>query len=219
MHRIVEPELMDNIENVIAFSTAERSSGRAFFVERFTNKFSNFKKGSLIDLCCGPADYDVELLKAIPDISITAVDGSDAMLDIALKNVVPGISLQKKTIPFLVNEKYDAVVSTYSLHHFHNPNMLWGTIKNLANGIIFVTDLIRPDNINEAKLIVEQYSSNDPKVFKEDFFNSLCSAFTETEIKEQLVTAGLENLSVELITGRFNTLKTIIIYGEYYGVD
>ena len=40
-----------------------------------------------------------------------------------------------------------------------------------------------------------------------------------SKIKDQLATAGLENLSVEVITGRFNTLKTIIIYGEHYGVD
>lgn len=218
MHRKVEAELMDNLENALAFSRADRDIGKLFFVSRFMETFPNFKSGTLIDLCCGPADYDVELLSALPDISITAIDGSDVMIDIAAKNIVPGITLQKKLIPFINDSKYDAVISTYSLHHFHDPILLWNNIKSLANGIIFVTDLVRPESLDQAKIIIEQYSKDDQELFKIDFFNSLCAAFTEEEIKQQLVESGLENLNVEVITGRFSTLKTFKIYGEYYGM-
>jgi hypothetical protein len=71
--------------------------------------------------------------------------------------------------------------------------------------------MLRPESESQARLIVEQYAGNDSESFKQDFYNSLLAAFTEEEIKQQV---SDYNLSVEIVVGRFNTLKNVIVHGR-----
>lgn len=84
------------------------------------------------------------------------------------------------------------------LHHLHDPQNLWNTIKGLVTPetFIFVADLRRPDTQQEALRIVEERASNEPEILKQDFFNSLCAAFEPSEIQAQLDFAGVSGLTV-----------------------
>ncbi len=63
--------------------------------------------------------------------------------------------------------------------------------------------------MNEAKSLVELYSSHEPEILKRDFYNSLVAAFEIDEIKGQLTDAGLSHLEVERVSDRH-----FIVYGE-----
>jgi hypothetical protein len=49
-------------------------------------------------------------------------------------------------------------------------------------------------------------SGNEDPVLKEDFYNSLCAAFTVDEVRAQLRVAGL-SLHVEKVTDRHMRIK------------
>ena len=60
-------------------------------------------------------------------------------------------------------------------------------------------DLLRPESEDDARAVVERVAKDELPVLKEDFFRSLCAAFTLDEIKAQI--AGLD-LEVAQVTDR-----------------
>jgi hypothetical protein len=63
-------------------------------------------------------------------------------------------------------------------------------------------DLFRPPDIETAEYLVEKYAGNESPVLKKDFYNSLLSSYNVEEVKTQLLTAGLDYLSVEQVSDR-----------------
>jgi hypothetical protein len=99
---------------------------------------------------------------------------------------------------------YDAVISNSLAHHLPEPAMLWREVARLgaAGAPVLVTDLHRPESAEQAREIVETYSGSEPDVLKRDFFQSLCAAFTLSEVHRQLAEAGLDGFRVEMISDR-----------------
>ncbi len=89
------------------------------------------------------------------------------------------------------------------LHHLPDPSVLWREVQRLgrSGAIVQVMDLIRPDTPEAARAIVERVAGSEHPVLKEDFYNSLCAAFTVEEVKAQLRAAELD-LAAEKISDR-----------------
>lgn len=125
------------------------------------------------------------------------------MLNIARKNI-RSLNLSKQielihgTIPCLKNifkdEEFDIIISKDLLHHLPYPIVFWKEIKSLSRKgtLIYVMDLVRPEQESEAEKIVQSVFGNEAAVLKEDFYNSLLAAFTIPEIKKQLETMNLQ---------------------------
>jgi SAM-dependent methyltransferase len=96
---------------------------------------------------------------------------------------------------------FDAVVSTNSLHHFHDPSVLWDAMRATARSgaCLFLQDLYRPESPERAQAIVNR-SADEPDVLLRDFYNSLLAAFTTDEIEAQLAAAGLDGFTVQTVT-------------------
>jgi len=220
MDRIVEPELMSEREQAEAYAQADFEEPHGRVIEFFDSVFPGVAiKGHMLDLGCGPGDVTFRFAKRFPGISIVAVDGSAAMIDLGnrrkgeegeagkaitfLTGFIPGANIPR--------EKYDVIISTSFLHHLHDPSVLWDTIgKHSAPGTrLFVYDLFRPGDRKTAQHLVEQYSGSEPEILKRDFYNSLLAAFDPQEIEQQLVCSGLAELSVEVVSDRH-----LIVYGE-----
>ena len=60
MRRVVEPELMDRIDQVAAFNTGNKDLGIESFINFYEN-YINITKGKIVDLGCGTGDYLVAL--------------------------------------------------------------------------------------------------------------------------------------------------------------
>ncbi|MCK6551110.1 class I SAM-dependent methyltransferase, partial [Myxococcota bacterium] len=86
MERTPEPELMETAEQAEAYAKADFDAPNAAFVERVLSRFPALD-GDLADLGCGPADIPIRLCKRIATLTITAIDGSKAMLREAAKAV------------------------------------------------------------------------------------------------------------------------------------
>ena len=200
MERVLEPELMDDERQSIAYARADFSSSNQFFVDGVINEFPRPLR-TAVDIGCGPGDVMIRLARALPDLRITAIDASAPMIALArgavmteglsdrielVQGYVPGVALNA--------QRFDAVLSKDLLHHVPDPSVLWKEIARLARprAVIYVMDLVRPSTPEEARLIVDRVAAREDPILREDFYNSLCAAFTVDELREQVAAAGLD---------------------------
>ena len=204
MERVLEPELMDDEAQSRAYAKADFSASNQRFVDGLAQHFRSYLH-RVVDLGCGPGDVDVRLASAAPEAIITAVDGSAPMVALArdavdasglaaritvVEGVLPGLPLDAHT--------FDAVLSKDLLHHLPDPSALWHEVTRLgrSGAIVYVMDLIRPDTPDAARDIVETVAGKEDPILRQDFFNSLCAAFTIEEVIDQLRVAGFHQLDV-----------------------
>ena len=217
MERILEPEIMDDAEQALAYAKADFSTSNQWFVDHLLADFPR-NLGNVLDIGCGPADVPVRLARADPAIHITAIDGSGAMLALAHK-AVEAARLQKRIatvqgyIPGLPFDEhsFDAVLSKDLLHHLPDPMALWSEARRLGRrgAAVFVMDLFRPASPEAARTIVETVAGNEQPILKEDFYNSLCAAFTVEEVRSQINQAGLD-LDVIQISDRHMLIRGLL---------
>ena len=199
MERTLEPEIMDDGEQSLAYAKADFSTSNQWFVDHLLADHPEALQ-NVIDIGCGPCDVMVRLADAHPDIRITAIDGSAAMIELAseavrmahhearivpLQGYIPGLALREHS--------FDAILSKDLLHHLPDPMALWSEARRLGRqgAAVYVMDLIRPATQQAARDIVETVAPNEPPILKEDFYNSLCAAFTIDEAEAQVRQAGL----------------------------
>lgn len=210
MDRVLEPELMEDIDQVVAYAQADFEQPDKQFIENlliFTND-SAFR-GKALDLGCGPGNISRRFAKTFPMATIYAVDGSQAMLDYAVDSIQPDMQSRLNFIHGKIPEVvlpesgYDLIFSNSLLHHLPDPQVLWQTVKRSSypKTKIIVMDLLRPETIEIATMLVETYAATEPEILKRDFYYSLLAAFTIEEINAQLSEAGL-NLTVQQISDR-----------------
>lgn len=200
MERVLEPELMDDERQSIAYARADFSSSNQFFVDGVTNEFPRPLR-TAVDIGCGPGDVMIRLARALPDLHITAIDASAPMIALAsgaviteglsdrielVQGYVPGVALNAHS--------FDAVLSKDLLHHVPDPSVLWKEIARLGRpgAVVYVMDLVRPATPEEAHRIVDRVAAREDPILREDFYNSLCAAFTVDELREQVAAAGLD---------------------------
>jgi len=206
MHRILEPEVMDDPEQASAYAQADFERENQEFVERFLAAFPDLTEGHIVDLGCGPADIPIRLARALPRCRITGIDASLPMIRLGEQAIIDAglvdrITLQCERIQSLVlPELVDAVVSNSLLHHIPNPLRFWLAVKQLARpgGYALVMDLLRPASTDDAAALVDQYAANEPAILRRDFYNSLLAAFTEDEVAAQLAEMNLSRLLIDV---------------------
>lgn len=220
IERRLEPELMLDEEQAMAYANADFEEAHNFFITCFKNTFDlTAPKGKVLDLGCGPADISIRMAKAFPDIEIQGVDGSEAMLEpgrlrIAQLGLAQRIKLTRCYLPTdeLPETSYQTIISNSLLHHLPDASVLWQTIKDYSvNGTrIFIMDLMRPTNEQQAQDLVDMYAIGEPEILRHDFYYSLLAAFTVEEVRQQLIEAGLSSLNVRAVTDRHLTVSGIM---------
>jgi ubiquinone/menaquinone biosynthesis C-methylase UbiE len=211
MDRILEPELMTDVSQAEAYAQADFAQVNQAFVDRFRACFPKAVDGTMVDLGCGPGDIPVRFARALPGFIITAVDGSEPMIALAEK-AVKAAGVEDRVRPRCARlpmlplplQSFDAVVSNSLVHHMPDPYLFWNELVRLGKpgATVLIMDLFRPESPERAREIVEQYSGNEAPVLKEDFFNSLCAAFTLREVRYQIRSRGLGGLVCELASDR-----------------
>ncbi|MFH1726658.1 MAG: class I SAM-dependent methyltransferase [Elusimicrobiota bacterium] len=213
MERVLEPELMSDPNQAVAYANADFEESHSRAIELLDAEFQRPRiDGSILDLGCGPGDITFRLARRFPEASIAAVDGSAAMIELAnmrkeRENDMGGnITFLEGRIPTaaIPRASYDLIVSTSFLHHLPDPAVLWDTIIEHARPgcRVFVYDLFRPGSKEEARRLVDRYSGGEPDVLKRDFYHSLLAAFEPKEVERQLVAAGLPGFSIKTVSDR-----------------
>ena len=150
MKRVLEPEVMDDPEQAVAYARADFSSSNQMFVDGLLARRGP-ELLTVLDVGCGPADIPIRLAKAKPSIHIMAVDASDVMVRVAEETVQKAglerrITITKGRIPGLQPKAgdFDAIVSKDLLHHLPDPMVFWDEVKALARSrtVVYVLSLI-----------------------------------------------------------------------------
>jgi 2-polyprenyl-3-methyl-5-hydroxy-6-metoxy-1,4-benzoquinol methylase len=207
MNRILEPELMEDEAQVLAYAAADFEEVNQGFLDRFRKYFPEFTEGHILDLGCGPGDIPVRFARALPSCRITGVDASEPMIGLA------GVAVKQAGLADRITfrcerfqgvsliEPVDAVVSNSLLHHVPNPLQFWYRLRQLVKpgSPVLVMDLLRPDSPEEAQAIVDRNAAKEPEILRRDFYNSLLAAFTEDEVAAQLAEMNLSRLIVDVV--------------------
>jgi len=218
MNRILEPELMEDEAQVLAYAAADFEEENQGFLDRFREYFPEFTEGHILDLGCGPGDIPVRFARALPSCRITGVDASEPMIGLA------GVAVKQAGLADRITfrcerfqgvsliEPVDAVVSNSLLHHVPNPLQFWYRLRQMVKpgAPVLVMDLLRPDSPEEAQAIVDRNAAKEPEILRRDFYNSLLAAFTEDEVAAQLAEMNLSRLIVDVVDDRHWVVSGII---------
>jgi ubiquinone/menaquinone biosynthesis C-methylase UbiE len=195
MKRKLEPELMDDILQVMAYSKADFSESNNAFVD-WVKKDCQLTNPRILDLGCGPADVDIEFVRQVPGSSILAVDGSMVMVELALDRIKKSklernITVVRGKLPDLKIDAggFDIILCKDLLHHLPGPEVFWYEVKRLArrDTLIYMMDLIRPESHLAAKELVEKIAGKEPEMLRKDYYNSLLASFSIEEVEQQMI--------------------------------
>ncbi len=202
---------MDDPAQALAYARADFSEPHNHFIDLISQHFGASLGGTVLDLGCGPGDICRRFARRFPDCRIHGVDASAAMLDLARTDTraqslegciayFPGY-LPEASLPL---KHYDMLISNSLLHHLENPTSLWKSITDYGHpgSMVFVMDLLRPENREQAGHLLREYAGNEPEVLQKDFLNSLLAAYRPDEVKIQLAQQGLDQLRIEVVSDR-----------------
>jgi SAM-dependent methyltransferase len=204
---------MESAEQALAYAEADFSEANGLFIQLLKRLEPGPLPGAqALDLGCGPADIPIRFLRAYPQAQCDALDGSAAMLEHARSALdqLPGLAprcrllCQSLPCPDLRRAHYDLVLSNSLLHHLHDPQVLWRTVREAGKpgALVLVMDLMRPASAAWAEALVATYAADAPEVLRNDFRNSLFAAFEPQEVVAQLREAGLGALEVGVVSDR-----------------
>lgn len=188
--------IMDRPDQVEAYSAAGSSGGGVFAVHLFhaacmSQTINGARK--VLDLACGPATQLLLTAKLHPGIHFVGVDLAPRMLEIAEQNRVKAgltnVEFRQGDITDLSRfkgEGFEAITSTLALHHLDTSKDLLQCgqqIRNLmdTNTRVYLADLLRPKRHRTVEFLTEQSSDIQPKVFNDDFRNSMRAAFQKSD--------------------------------------
>ena len=208
--RVPEAELMDAADRAAAYANADFAEPHDAFVEQFAQRFSQFRSGHVLDLGCGPADVTVRFARRCPAAVITAIEGAEAMLELAKKRIEVEALAHQITLehiylpdPALLQRRFDAIISNSLLHHLADPLTLWEVVAALPKGApVWVVDLLRPTDRIMLEELVARYAKGADPLLAEDFANSLRAAYRPPEIAAQLRALELAHLNIETTSDR-----------------
>lgn len=200
MIRQLEPELMEDPEQVRAYAQADFAAPHNDFIRRLKDFVGEDFQGVALDLGCGSGDICRRFVSAYPACQLHALDGSATMLAYANAQANPSGTgniryiLGRLPDALLPQSPYDLIFSNSLLHHLPDPQILWQSIKRHARSgsLVVVMDLLRPDSAAIATQLTATHAGKEPYILQRDFYNSLLAAFRREEIIGQLAMAGLD---------------------------
>ncbi len=226
MQRNPEPELMEDAAQAAAYAEADFAAGDQAVVERILERFGPLAPGAglgerIVDLGCGPGNIAFRLAAACPAASLLGLDGAAAMLAIAERRraadpaLAPRIAFRQAVLPLAAGAltglppafapPFSALVSNSLLHHLHDPQVLWRSVRQLGapGAAIYLKDLRRPASAEAVETLRARHLPDAPPVLARDYVASLHAAFTPAEVGAQLAAAGLSCLQVAPLEDRY----------------
>ena len=152
-------------------------------------------KGKYLEVGAGPGVLTVEIAQTYPEVEITALELLPDMVTVGREYVAE--NKMDSRIKFVVGDvedekfldslgKFDLVYSTYSLHHWINPDKAVVNLYSAVDkgGMLYIYDLRRVWWLYWIPI-------------KNGFFNSIRSSYLLDEIKTMLRELGTQNIEIQ----------------------
>lgn len=209
--RVLEPEVMDTLDEALAYDAMDHNEVNAAFVADFLAIHGPCRGGLVLDIGTGTARIPIELCKRDRAAMVLAIDLSDNMLEIARRNV-DAAKLSDRISLGLVDakaietgsRKFEAVISNSIIHHIPDPFLVMSEIARLVvpGGTGFVRDLARPRTQAELDRLVTTYCGEEGDHARRLFAGSLHAALTLDEVRGLVDRLGLPTSTVVLTSDR-----------------
>lgn len=218
LERTLEPEVMDSQQEANEYNEMDHSQvNRQFvadllaFAQAVVAPNEDTKLGDVLDLGTGTALIPIELCQQPIECRVMAIDMAASMLDLARYNVeahglIDRITLAQVDAKQMGYEdgKFDTVISNSIIHHIPEPFVCLKEMVRVAEdqGILFIRDLMRPDDVDSLENLVQQYAGSETEYSQKLFRNSLHAALSLDEIRSMVVILGFDADSVEPTSDR-----------------
>ena len=215
--RALEPEVMDSPAEAMAYDAMDHAEVNRRFVDDFLTACEAVGGAatgsdlSVLDLGTGTAQIPIELCGRDKRLAVVAVDAAGSMLELAERNVaVAGLAAQihleqadAKRLPF-ADGQFAAVMSNSIVHHIPAPERVLAEAVRVVRqgGLIFVRDLMRPENTAQLDALVEQYAAGANAHQRALFAASLHAALTLEEVQDLVAALGYPRDSVSATSDR-----------------
>lgn len=207
--RVLEPEVMDSPEEARDYDAMDHSTVNRVFAADFLAIWPG--QGLILDVGTGTAQIPIELCRQSPRVEVIAVDLAEHMLNLGQENVVRAgltnrIKLQRcdaKSLPF-PDAAFAAVISNSIVHHIPEPSTVLAEMVRVVRpgGLLFVRDLLRPDEETTLQLLVRTYAGDAHAHQQQMFAASLRAALTLAEIRQGVAALGFDPRQVQQTTDR-----------------
>jgi len=205
LQRILEPEVMDTLEEALEYDSMDHSQVNEVFCNDFFAA-RNLKDGvQILDVGTGTAQIPIVMCKRNTGLKITAIDLAESMLTLGNKNIQTArledsITLDQvdsKKMPYS-DESFDQVISNSIIHHIPNPLECFKEMIRVTkkDGLLFIRDLLRPFSIVELHNIVNLHAGDATPKQKQLFTDSLHASLSLAEVREMVKLFGFEAFTV-----------------------
>lgn len=210
MERILEPEVMDSLEESLAYDKMDFTEVNQAFVNEAIAQ-CDLDVALVLDIGTGPGRIPVMMAQSRPQWRIIAIDMAETMLAIAKQHVFKAgltaqISLEladAKNLPY-PDGYFDLVISNSLVHHLPEPKLFFEQVKRVVkpNGGLLIRDLFRPrdrETVNQlVNSIGQEYDPHQAKLFRD----SLHAALTLNEVREIIESVGLTGVKIDQSSDR-----------------
>jgi len=207
--RVLEPEAMDTLAEAVDYDTMDHSHVNRVFAADLLAEAPG--PGEVLDLGTGTAQIPIELCRQDPGARVRAIDLAGYMLQVARENVLRAgladrVRLERvdaKRLPY-AGGQFATVMSNSILHHAPQPHQVvreaWRVLA--PGGLIFLRDLMRPEDDQTVRYLVDTYADGANQHQKEMFEDSLRAALTVEEMGRLVAELHLEPSTVRPTSDR-----------------
>jgi SAM-dependent methyltransferase len=199
--RKLEPEVMDTALEAADYNAMDHSEVNRVFVDDFLaaarshdvpNFFDDEQPASVLDVGTGTALIPIELCTRPISCRVKGIDLATEMLKLGQNNIEQAGLTDRITIEQVDAKQmpyptawYDAVISNSIVHHIPRPGQVLAEMLRVlyTGGLLFVRDLVRPDNVETLDQIVQAYAGDENAHQQQMFRDSLHAALTLDEIR------------------------------------
>lgn len=221
--RVLEPEVMDTVEEATGYNSMDHSEVNRLFVDHLLAEAREVWESSggvlVLDVGTGTALIPIELCSRDPLCRVTAIDLSAEMLKVGRENcgsagVGDRVTLQHvdaKGLPF-ADDCFDVVMSNSIVHHIPDPIQVMREMRRVLKpgGLLFVRDLMRPNSSDAVEAFVETYAGTETDHQRQMFRQSLHAALTVNEMRQLLLACDLPDDWVTATSDRHWTICGIL---------
>ncbi len=220
LERVLEPEVMDTLEEAQDYNEMDHSHVNQVFVTELLEFAAGHQVelGDVLDLGTGTALIPIELCKRHSTCRVMAIDMAINMLELARYNVeaeglIDRITLAKvdaKAMPYETS-MFQTLISNSIVHHIPEPLhcLAEGVRVTEPGGLVFVRDLLRPNSSEEVSRLVELYAGDENDHSKKMFDDSLRASLSLEEIRAVVEELGFDPQTVQATTDRHWTWSAI----------
>ena len=205
LHRILEPEVMDTLEEAFEYDSMDHSQVNEVFCNDFFAARNLTDGAQILDVGTGTAQIPIAMCRRNSGLKITAIDLAESMLTLGNKNIqtarlqdsITLCQVDSKKMPY-PDESFDQVVSNSIIHHIPNPLECFKEMIRVTkkDGLLFIRDLLRPFSMAELQNIVNLHAGDATPKQKQLFTDSLHASLSLTEVREMVKLFGFEGFTV-----------------------